>query len=101
MTPHIAEARKAAAHILWAAHAGAPMNEAIEMMQFASSIWPDQPLTVGKGSPLADSPSAKAWSNAAAALEAARVAQGLHLGIDWIEREKAERLVAEAMERTP
>jgi hypothetical protein len=91
MSPHIADARKAATLTLWAACAGAPMDEAIEMMRLATEIWPVPPRMVGKGSPLADSPSAEAWTNAAAALEAARDAQGAHLGIDWAQRAEAER----------
>ncbi|MCL4715528.1 MAG: hypothetical protein KJZ75_11510 [Hyphomonadaceae bacterium] len=75
------------------------MEEAVEVMRLASSIWPEQPLMVGKGSPLADSPSAKAWTNARDALDAAQAAQGAHLGIDWTQRAQAERIVAEAMSK--
>lgn len=97
LTPHVAEARRAAAHVLWAACGGGTLEEAAALMRDACNIWPDQPLMVGKGSPLADSPSFESWRRARAALEAARTLQGERLNIDWAQREKAEALIATAL----
>jgi hypothetical protein len=97
ITPHVAEARRAAALTLWAAIGGAPMSEGAVLMQFASDLWPEQPLLLGKDGPMVDSPSFKAWANASAALDAARTAQGQRLSIDWTQREEAERLIARAL----
>lgn len=98
MTPHVAEARRAAVHILWAACPGATLEEASEMMKAASALWPDKPLLVGKGGPLADTPSAEAWRRAAVALDAAKVSHGLCLRIDWDQRQEAERVAGEFIE---
>lgn len=97
MTPHIAEARRAAVHLLWAACAGGTMDEAVALMSAASELWPEQPLRVGKNSPLADSPSPKAWRNASEALERARALQEAHMGIDREKAEAAERLAGDAI----
>lgn len=99
MTPHIAEARRAATLLLWAACAGGTLEEAGELMGFASELWPDKPLMVGKGSPLADSPSPEAWRRASASLDAARTAQETHLGIDREKAETAEQIVGDFMEQ--
>lgn len=101
MTPHVADARRAAAHLLLAAVAGGTAEEAIALMHFASDLWPEPPLCVGKGSPIADSPSAKAWTNAHTALEQAQAAQGERLKINWEDRAKAEALIDRAFARPP
>lgn len=95
MTPHIAEARRAAVHLLWAACAGGTLQEACDLQKIASDLWPEPPLMVGKGSPLADSPSPHAWRNAEEALTRARALQEQSMGIDRAKAEAAERLVDE------
>lgn len=97
MTPHIAEARRAAAHLLWAAIAGGTAEEGVAIMHLCGELWPDKPLMLGKEGPFRDSPSAQQWTNAISTLELARAAQGLKLGINWDERAKAEALIDRAL----
>lgn len=97
MTPHVAEARRAAALTLCAAIGGGTADEMVTLMKFADALWPEPPLMVGKGGPIADSPSFAAWANASAAFDAAKAAQGERLNINWAQREEAERLIARAM----
>lgn len=100
MTPHIAQARRAATHLLWAACAGGLAEETIEIMKIAMKLWPDGELMLGKGSPLADSPSARSWRNAMSHLIAAKDAQALAMNIDWEQRAKAEALADQCLQRT-
>lgn len=95
MTPHVAAARRAAAHALWAAAAGCPMEEAIELMNLCVELWPEGKLMVGRGPPLADVPSPKAWRNAAENLDQARSLQEAAMGIDRERAEAAEKLIEE------
>lgn len=97
LTPHVAEARRAAALTLWAACGGGTMEEGCVLMQFASDLWPEPPLTIGPNGPLADSPSAKAWTNASEALERAQRSQGARMNIDWAQRAEAEALIDRAL----
>jgi hypothetical protein len=94
MTPHIAEARRAAAQLLWAAAAGGAMTESLELMRFANELWPEPPLMIDQ---LADSPSPEAWRRATAAAEQARTLQEQRLGIDRAQAEAAERVVTDFM----